>query len=249
MWIGRAELRMPLRINRVLDTWRAGALQSGQLFPVRKSSVRRRGNAQGKRAPELPILTRLYLPFMVVEMELLVPRSAGRGLEVTSGLSRVAGGLSLVLREPCLSTPTPTSPAGTPHHRGYLLSPGGRSCSRVGEHYRGFMYIRHLEREATPRVAFNKLKQNLLRGLPGGKGGWVEGKLVKKWLAPALQGAVRRIRVVSCIPGTAEACSMSLPLGSSPQAWRLVLWAWRPQSVRTAQVLLLNAEAVNGRSR
>eukprot|EP00897_Mesotaenium_endlicherianum_P007347 jgi/Mesen1/6640/ME000034S06093 len=282
LWIGRAETHLPVKMNRVEDTWRAGALRSGHMFPVRRGLFKRgerRGGGGGggvagvkKKAPSLPVLARMYLPFALVELELVLPAEDGRGLERTRGLGCALAGMTLVVREKCLLPPTGAgarvgaggggggeaagegeeSGDGGRRRRqtGYVIEPGGasgrsgggrRSCGsrQSARYYRAWMYVRQLDNEMLPDVMFSELHAALLRGEFPGVEGWLDGDLIRDWLSPCLKHTLQRLRIVKCIPGKPEACALSWHVGVRPDAWQIVHWSWRPQSERTAQVLLV----------
>eukprot|EP00271_Cylindrocystis_brebissonii_P010198 TRINITY_DN26314_c0_g1_i1.p1 TRINITY_DN26314_c0_g1~~TRINITY_DN26314_c0_g1_i1.p1 ORF type:complete len:980 (+),score=109.25 TRINITY_DN26314_c0_g1_i1:834-3773(+) len=238
LWIGRAEIQLPLRLNRVVDAWRAAALRSGQLFPVRRGAIRRGDKHAGRRAPDLPLLMRLYLPFLLVEMELVwAPSYPQGGMLADDSWRRAMDGLSLVLREGCMLPHGSSAASQAAAAQTGPFPKARRKCGRGEEqHLRAWMFVRHVHGDVAPARALVQLKKSLLRGASPGAGGWVESSSIRKGLSGPLQRTVRRLRALACLPGSTQPCSLALPIGN----WHLVQWAWRPQSVRTAQVLLLN---------
>ena len=349
LWMGRAELHLPLRLNRVEDLWRAGALREGQLFPVRHGLVKHGEKHPGRRAPELPLLSRMYLSFLLLELELEIPvfGQAGRaGEKGTAGASSSGGsdgsagpvfpgqtlnpsssyyqqhqaftgsggvfealesgkslpcfceGMSLVMEERCI-LPGNYSRAGRENSdggsgsglaegeqgavgagepaTGTLMSPGGRPCKKTSKYLRAFMVVRHTDMERNAAHTFDLFRKHLRRNLKTGAHGWIEAQQVEggesgvggngggrdgegsssnensgagaqeskqsamPWLSPCLRSYLKRLRLIRCIPEAPDGCMLGLPLGSAPDNWRLLLWSWKPQSLRTAEVLLFQS--------
>lgn len=303
LWMGRAELLLPLRVNRVEDLWRAASLREGQLFTVRRGTVKRGDKHPGRRAPELPYLMRMYLPFVLLEFEMELSAKDLGGLDGTrgaglggagggAGSSRGSGGaggagfggsgaaggagaaaatgagsgggrdreggpgsgalskkmcffqgMSIVIQEHCLPA---SAGADATSDVGVLFNPQQRPCSRSSSYFRAYMVVRHTDMDQTPLRMFEKLRKSFQRSMTveeGEDGGWMEGRKMIPWLTACFGSVVKRMRMIRCVPGTSDSCTVKIPLGPAPQHWRLALWAWRPQSVRTAQVLLLQPGA------
>ncbi|CAI7782090.1 unnamed protein product [Closterium sp. NIES-53] len=116
-----------------------------------------------------------------------------------------------------------------------------RPCVRSVRYFRAWMYVRHTDPDHTALHMFDRFRRSLRRSLPSSPSAWINTTRMH-WLSPRLRNVVTRLRVVRCVPSISDGCEMGWRVGAVPDAWRLLLWAWRPQSVRTAQVLLMNAD-------
>jgi len=229
--LGRAELLMPLRVNRVEDLWRAASLREGQLFTVRRGTVKRGEKHPGRRAPELPYLMRMYLPFVLLEFEFELSTlekagldSKGSGQQPKALLPRrlpmaslcFFHGMSIVIEEKCIIPEGSAQGSGDSTETRVLLHPKGQTCTKSSRYFRAFMYVRHVDMDQTPVRMFDKMRRSFQRSMSVPEGGWMEGRKMHTWLTPCFGTALRRMRMVRCIPVRRSSARWALPVGAVP---------------------------------
>lgn len=190
-----------------------------------------------------------------VSLPLLSPSSGGGAKEGEGAQAQAAvlskkmcffQGMSVVIQEHCVSKDGDGGGDGD-SDAGFLLGSKRRPCLKSSSYFRAYMFVRHTDMDQTPLRLFEKLRKSFQRSMvipeDGEDAGWMEGRKMVTWLTPCFGTVVKRMRMVRCVPGTSDSCTLKVPMGPGPQHWRLALWTWRPQSVRTAQVLLLQPGA------
>jgi len=269
LWMGRAELLLPLRVNRGGPVARR-VLREGQLFTVRRGTVKRGDKHPGRRAPRsCPTSCACTCRLCSWSSRWSCrPRTwgawtghgaglgggaagsargaGGAGGAAAFGLGAAAGagatgaagsgsgsgrdgeggpgpsaaskkmcffqGMSIVIQEHCL----PASPdADASSNAGVLFRPKQRPAPGAPPTSARTWWWRHTDMDQTPLRMFEKLRKSFQRSMSVEEGGRrVDGGAqMVPWLTACFGSVVKRMRIIRCVPGTSDSCTLKIPLG------------------------------------